>query len=85
MESYHEAYRRYRSRVHPNMLNKFSDRLTELKKNLKNFPDQPTRSKAAYALVRKELLKYQLNGDLVSHLDELDRQNKHEQIVKFLD
>ena len=84
MESYHEAYSRYQRRVNPHMLTRFEDRRKNFENSLKLFGNQPTRLNVAYQMVRKELGKYQLNGDLIRYLDELARQERYKEINKFL-
>lgn len=84
MDVYQKAYDRYLSRINANMLSRFEDARKNFENSLKLFDGQPTRLNVAYQIVRKELGKYQLNGDLIRYLDELARQERYKEINKFL-
>ena len=84
MESYHEAYDRYKRRINPFMLNRFEDKRKNFDNSLKLFGDHPTRLGIAYQMVRKELQKYPPNTELIAYLDKLAERHEYTVIGKFL-
>ena len=80
-----EEFNRYRRRVHPIMLGKFSDKVRNLKVNYVAFDGNPTRCKAAYLQVRKELAKYPKNHNLLEFFDDLSAKNEHKKIIDFVE
>ena len=85
MGLFRDHFERYQRRINPHMLARFETRMQNFRANVKHFPEDHTRHRHAWQLVRKELAKYQLNGDLIKRLDAESAADRHESILRFLD